>query len=579
MKTTKDTVTRLRLVAILLASLFASTAVQAGGISVKNGNVVQDHSTVSDFTSDSVALGNSHLSGSLGKRGRVPLQNAFAAGNSRVDYNASNSVALGNSSVDIHSQNAIAAGSSQVGKNASQSTAINKSTVGEGVKGALAAAESRVSSGGHYSVALSGSKVEGYGIVRNSLATGQSEVTGKYSVALTDSRVNAAGSIATNSSRIESGADGSVALVSSRVGKDATRAVAIGSAQVSASSGVAIGRGALSGHKNSVALGAESQTDRENSVSVGNINQTKNITHVSDGRDDTDAVNKRQLDNVDRKAEQATVISQKASSEAGKAVAQSTTALNIATVTAESLDKETQTRMAAANAHSDANDVKTLNSAREHTNVREKVINSRTDGLIKREQGARVKGNADTLASAKAHSDENDVKTLAVANAHTDSSVNASNQRTDGLIATEQKARVEGDARTLKSANNYTDLRVENVMAASVDTLHKSQTYTDRRFDEVRAYTDSKFGQLSNRIERAEKRLNAGIAGVTAIVSIPYVAENDFSYGIGLGNYRNGNALASGIQKKLSPNTNARLNVSWDSSSNAALGVGFAGGW
>jgi hypothetical protein len=586
MKSINHTLVGLRPVAIILTSFFAPTAAQAGGITVKNGNFVQDNSTASDYTSDSVALGNSHLSGSLSNRGRVPLKNAFAAGNSRVDYNASNSVALGNSSVDIHSQNAIAAGSSQVGKNTSQSTAINNSAIGEGVKGALAAGESRVSSGGHYSVALSGSKIGGDGIVRNSLATGQSEVTGKYSVALTDSRVNAVGSIATNSSRIESGADGSVALVSSRVGKDATRAVAIGSAQVSASSGVAIGRGALSGHKNSVALGAESQTDRENSVSVGNINQTKNITHVSDGRYDTDAVNKRQLDNVDRKAEQATVISQKASSEAGNAVAQSTTALNIATVTAESLEKETQARMAgdaatlaAANAHSDANDVKTLNSAREYANVREKVINSRTDSLIKREQGARVKGNADTLASAKAHSDENDVKTLAVANAHTDSSVNASNQRTDGLIATEQQVRVEGDARTLKSANHYTDLRVENVMAASVDTLHKSQTYTDRRFDEVRAYTDSKFGQLSNRIQRAEKRLNAGIAGVTAIASIPYVAGNDFSYGIGLGSYRNGNALAGGIQKKLSPNTNARLNVSWDSSSNAALGVGFAGGW
>ncbi|CNI07785.1 Uncharacterised protein [Yersinia kristensenii] len=39
------------------------------------------------------------------------------------------------------------------------------------------------------------------------------------------------------------------------------------------------------------------------------------------------------------------------------------------------------------------------------------------------------------------------------------------------------------------------------------------------------------------------------------------------------------NAIAGGVQYKTSPNTNIRLNVSWDSSSNAALGVGFAGGW
>lgn len=562
MKSTKHTLAGLRPVAIILASLFAATAAQAEGVAVKIGNVVQENSSASDYTSDSVALGNSHLAKSLGSSGKVPLKNAFAAGNSKVDYNANNSVALGNSSVDIHSQNAIAAGSSQVGKGASQSTAINKSAVGEGVNGAMAAGNSSVSSGGHYSVALSGSKIEGDGkVVRNSLATGQSEVTGRYSVALTDSKVNASESIATNGSRIESGADGSVALVASRVGQDAANSIAIGNAQVSATSGVAIGRGASSGHKNSVALGAESQTDRENSVSVGNINQTKNITHVSDGRKDTDAVNRRQLDNVDRKADQATVISQKASSDAGKAVTQSTTALNVATVTAQSLEKETQARMegdaatlTAANAHSDANDVKTLNSAREYTNVREEVINGRTDGLIKRERDAREKGNSDTLAAAKAHSDANDVKTLAEANAHTDSSVNASNQRTDGLIATEQQARIDGDVQTLKSANHYTDWRVENLnIEASAETLHKSQNYTDRRFGEAKAYTDSKFGQLNKKIERAEKRLNAGVAGVTAIASIPYVAENDFSYGVALGSYRNGNALAGGIQKNSHP--------------------------
>lgn len=76
-----------------------------------------------------------------------------------------------------------------------------------------------------------------------------------------------------------------------------------------------------------------------------------------------------------------------------------------------------------------------------------------------------------------------------------------------------------------------------------------------------------------------EKKLNAGIAGVTAISSIPYVAENTFSYGIGLGNYEDGNAAAVGIQYKTSLNTNIRVNASWDSAHNSAFGVGLAGGW
>ncbi|ENZ2229818.1 YadA-like family protein [Salmonella enterica] len=46
-----------------------------------------------------------------------------------------------------------------------------------------------------------------------------------------------------------------------------------------------------------------------------------------------------------------------------------------------------------------------------------------------------------------------------------------------------------------------------------------------------------------------------------------------------MGNYRNGNALAGGVQYKTSPNANVRLNVSWDSSGNAAMGAGLSGGW
>ncbi|EBT4732714.1 YadA-like family protein [Salmonella enterica] len=77
------------------------------------------------------------------------------------------------------------------------------------------------------------------------------------------------------------------------------------------------------------------------------------------------------------------------------------------------------------------------------------------------------------------------------------------------------------------------------------------------------------------RLDRNEKRLNAGIAGVTALSSIPYSSGNKFSYG----NYQNGNAVAAGVQFRVSPSTNVRLNISWDSTGNNATGVGIAGGW
>ncbi|ECK2143573.1 hypothetical protein FQW43_28500, partial [Salmonella enterica subsp. enterica serovar Enteritidis] len=91
--------------------------------------------------------------------------------------------------------------------------------------------------------------------------------------------------------------------------------------------------------------------------------------------------------------------------------------------------------------------------------------------------------------------------------------------------------------------------------------------------------TDNRFGELRKSLKHTEKRLNAGIAGVTALSSIPYAAGNKFSYGIGAGNYRDGNAVAAGVQFRVSQSTNVRLNISWDSAGNNATGVGIAGGW
>ncbi len=55
-----------------------------------------------------------------------------------------------------------------------------------------------------------------------------------------------------------------------------------------------------------------------------------------------------------------------------------------------------------------------------------------------------------------------------------------------------------------------------------------ANNYTDNRFSQLSNQSNQRFEQLNSKIERAEKRLNAGIAGVTAISSIPYVAENSF---------------------------------------------------
>ncbi|QLH64593.1 hypothetical protein SYMBAF_17025 (plasmid) [Serratia symbiotica] len=229
----------------------------------------------------------------------------------------------------------------------------------------------------------------------------------------------------------------------------------------------------------------------------------------------------------------------------------------------------------------------------DEVNVGERFISGVKAGTSKTDAanvGQVQVSNANTLAVANAHSDTGNADTLRAARSHTDERETATNARTDALlkveqtarneaIANESQARRDGDAATLKSANDYTNWRVDTLNIDTADTLRQSQTYTDTRANEARYYTDSKFSQLNTRIERAEKRLHAGIAGVAAIASIPYVASNRFSYGVAVGNYQSANALAGGIQYKTSPNTTIRLNVSLDSSDNAALAVGVGGGW
>ncbi|MDS1916313.1 YadA-like family protein, partial [Enterobacter asburiae] len=173
-----------------------------------------------------------------------------------------------------------------------------------------------------------------------------------------------------------------------------------------------------------------------------------------------------------------------------------------------------------------------------------------------------------TAAAVDKSKDYTDTATAAAV----DKSKDYTDHRVDNLTST-----------AVEQSNSYTnekyDQSINYAQNAANQTESNAASYTDNRVNALSHSTNQRFKQLNSKIDRAEKRLNAGVAGVTAIASIPYVAENSFSYGIGLGNYQNGNAIAGGVNYKTSPNTNVRLNVSWDSSRNSAVGIGFAGGW
>ncbi|EBU8673669.1 hypothetical protein DLR41_27990, partial [Salmonella enterica subsp. enterica serovar Panama] len=109
-------------------------------------------------------------------------------------------------------------------------------------------------------------------------------------------------------------------------------------------------------------------------------------------------------------------------------------------------------------------------------------------------------------------------------------------------------AALKANENVLNDANTYTNDKAEQTLKmANENTESRAVVAENNAVAQSNNYTDNRFGELRKSLEHTEKRLNAGIAGVTAISSIPYAAGNKFSYGIGAGDYQNGNAVAAGV--------------------------------
>lgn len=136
------------------------------------------------------------------------------------------------------------------------------------------------------------------------------------------------------------------------------------------------------------------------------------------------------------------------------------------------------------------------------------------------------------------------------------------------LVNVEQKERNKENKRLQNYFTQYTDKNINNLSTA-----------INRKLDDFRYHTHQKLNQINTKINRLENHVNAGIAGVTAIASIPYINSEIFSLGVGIGNYQNGKAVAVGAQYKIANNASVRLNISWDNTDNTGIGTGVAIGW
>ncbi|MDL2105001.1 YadA C-terminal domain-containing protein, partial [Proteus mirabilis] len=185
--------------------------------------------------------------------------------------------------------------------------------------------------------------------------------------------------------------------------------------------------------------------------------------------------------------------------------------------------------------------------------------NNRTDKLINQEQKART----DALNAEKLAREQGDADTLKNANQYTDNKVTASNSRTDGLIsqeqqarndalATEKSAREQGDKDTLNSANHYTDHRIGSLGSNVSNALNDFQQKTQQQFN-----------QVNKQINTLNKKVDRGLASSSAIAGLfqPY-GVGKFNFTAGIGTYGGESAIAVGTGYRFNENVAIKAGVS-----------------
>lgn len=89
----------------------------------------------------------------------------------------------------------------------------------------------------------------------------------------------------------------------------------------------------------------------------------------------------------------------------------------------------------------------------------------------------------------------------------------------------------------------------------------------------------NKVGDIDREITTLRKKVFASTASTVAISSIPYLAHQRFSGGMGISNYRTGTAIAGGLQYRPTEAIAVRINTAINSEKDFIIGGGLAYGW
>jgi autotransporter adhesin len=315
-----------------------------------------------------------------------------------------------------------------------------------------------------------------------------------------DSKAVSAESIAVGGNAQASGVS-SIAM-GSNAQTSTDHSVAIGgSSSVTGKTGTAIGDGSIVTADNAVALGAGSVADRMNSVSVGSKGNERQITNVAAGTEDTDAVNLAQLKQV-------------------------------------------------------SGDITNIDNSVKKNSTDITNIQNGTDGMFQVKNTDNlpkpsVTGNNSVAGGAGSKASGN--SSMAVGTSSTASGANSvalgnsSSATADNSVALGSGSVADRtNSVSVGSAGN--ERQITNVAAGTKGTDGVNVNQLTSGINESKDYTNSKFSDLKNQVDKQNDKLEGGIAGAMAMASMPQPYSAGASmFSMGGASYGSQGAVAMGV--------------------------------
>jgi len=123
-----------------------------------------------------------------------------------------------------------------------------------------------------------------------------------------------------------------------------------------------------------------------------------------------------------------------------------------------------------------------------------------------------------------------------------------------------------GDAVNKRQLDEMNTVLKQNITDTAATTLQEANAYANKvgaeTLDKANAYTDSKYNDLNSKMKKLRGRVDAGVAGATAIGSLSFDTLKANSISGGFGVAKNKVAGAFGYQRNFNDKWRARVTVS-----------------